>query len=276
MRGNPVNSWNMRILLCLLAIPAALFAGEYKLIDGFVWTNAGGGELTADLYLPEGAGPFPVVVYLHGGGWTSGDRKQLRRQAAHFAELGIAGFAIDYRLAPAHKYPAAFEDAEAAVKWVRDNAAKYRFDPTRIAAAGSSAGGHLAALLGTRGKGASHVDAVVAFNPVLDLSDPRGGEAGNIKFLGGKCADVPALCKEASPIAQVRPNLPPFLILHGTADENVPYRQATAMIAALRAAGDPVELFTAEEGKHTFWATEKWYKPTERAMETFLLKLFKM
>ena len=275
MKSNPINSWNMRIPFCLLAISAVLFAGEYKLTDGFVWRKAGGLELTADLYLPQGAGPFPVVVYLHGGGWTSGDRKQLRRQAAHLAELGIAGFAIDYRLAPANKYPAAFEDAESAVKWVRDNATQYRFDPTRIAAAGSSAGGHLAALLGTRGRGESRVNAVVAFNPVLDLSEPRGGEAGNIKFLGGKCGDLPASCKEASPLAQVRPNLPPFLILHGTADENVPYRQATEMVAALNAAGDSVELFTAQDGKHTFWATEKWYKPTEQAMETFLLKVFK-
>ena len=265
------------LLIFSLVIPAATAAlapGEYELTEGFVWASPNGQELKADLYLPEGPGPFPVAVYLHGGGWTSGDRKQLRRQAAHMAEMGVAGFAIDYRLAPQNKYPAAWEDAQAAIAWVRNNAAQYHFDAGRIAAAGSSAGGHLAALLGTRGTGEARIHAVVAFNPVLDLSEARNGESGNIKFLGGTCVQKLTACREASPVDQVRPHAPPFLILHGTADENVPYHQATHMVELLRAAGDPVELFTAEGGAHTFWSTEKWYKATEKIMETFLLKEF--
>jgi dipeptidyl aminopeptidase/acylaminoacyl peptidase len=115
---------------------------------------------------------------------------------------------------------------------------------------------------------------MVAFNPVLDLSGPRNGETGNIRFLGGKCAEMPQACREASPVMQVRPHAPPFLILHGTADDNVPYAQATHMVQALKAAGNQVELFTAEGGGHTFWATEKWYKSSERVMEAFLLKVF--
>jgi acetyl esterase/lipase len=108
---------------------------------------------------------------------------------------------------------------------VRDNALKYHFDATRIAAIGSSAGGHLASLLGTGGKGSASVNAVVAFNPVLDLTDSTHGEGSNIKFLGGSCAEHLAACKEASPVLQ------------------------------------------AEGGKRTFWSTEKWYGPTEQAME---------
>ena len=264
----------MRTLLGILVLQAALYAGDYKLTEGFVWASPGGQELKADLYLPSGAGPFPVAVYLHGGGWTGGDRQQLRRQAAHMAEMGVAGLAIDYRLAPQNKYPAAFEDAKAAVAWVRDNASTYHFDTARIVAVGSSAGGHLAALLGTSGKGASHVDAVVAFNPVLDLSEARNGESGNIKFLGGTCAEKMVACREASPVMQVHAGAPPFLLLHGTADENVPYHQAAHMVEVLKAAGDSVELFTAEGGAHTFWSTAKWYKVSEAAMETFVLKVF--
>ncbi len=264
----------MRVLLFCLLFSSVLQAGEFKLIDGLVWASPDHQDLKADLYLPAGPSPFPVAVYLHGGGWTSGDRKQLRRQAAHMAELGVAGFAIDYRLAPENKYPAAFEDAKAAIAWVREHAAEYHFDAKRIAAVGSSAGGHLAALLGTSGDGAFHVDAVALFNPVLDLTETRAGESGNIKFLGGTCAEKAAACKEASPLLQVRSGLPPFLIMHGTADENVPYHQATKMVAALQAAGDPVELFTADGGAHTFWSTEKWYKPSEMALEKFLMKVF--
>jgi alpha-L-fucosidase 2 len=264
-----------KIITGLLVLQTTLGAAGFQLTDGFIWSSPHGQDLKADLYLPDGPGPFPVAVYIHGGGWTSGDRKQLRRQAAHMAELGVAGFAIEYRLALENKYPAAFEDAQAAVKWVREHASEYHFDSTRIAAVGSSAGGHLASLLGTSGKGPAAVNAVVAFNPVLDLADTTRSEAGNIKFLGGPCAEHAAACREASPVAQVHPHMPPFLILHGTADENVPYQQAVHMVEALKAAGDPVEFFSADGGKHTFWSTEKWYAPTEHAMEVFLLKVFK-
>jgi acetyl esterase/lipase len=139
---------------------------------------------------------------------------------------------------------------------------------------GSSAGGHLASLLGTSGKGPSRVDAVVAFNPVLDLTDATRSDTSVVRFIGGPCAEHADVCKEASPLHQVHAGTPPFLILHGTEDENVPYHQATEMVKALKAAGDPVEFFSAEGGKHTFWSTEKWYSPTEKAMETFLLKVF--
>ncbi len=262
---------------CFLALAALLAAAaaepERFKLETFVWSNPGGKDLEADLYLPNGPGPFPVVVYLHGGGWTSGDRKQLRRQAAHMAEAGFAGFAIDYRLAPANPYPAAWDDSKAAVAWVRAHAGKYNFDARRVAAAGSSAGGHLAALLGTSGKGESAVAAVVAFNPVLDLTEVRNKESGNIKFLGGTCAEKRDICREASPVFQVHRGMPPFLILHGTDDDNVPYRQATHMTEAMKALGQDVTLFTAPQAGHTFWSTEKWYATTEHEMEAFLRKV---
>ena len=91
------------------------------------------------------------MVYIHGGGWSGGERTQLRRQAAYLAARGIAGMAIDYRLSGQANYPAALEDCLDAVRWLRANAGKYGVDPARVAAAGSSAGGHLAALLGRDG-----------------------------------------------------------------------------------------------------------------------------
>jgi acetyl esterase/lipase len=269
-----LEGFALHIIIALTLLTAATLSAQPNIVEGFVWASPNGQDLKADLYLPGGAGPFPVVVFLHGGGWTSGDRKQLRRQAADMVQKGVAGFAVDYRLAPQDKYPAAFEDAQAAVKWVRDNAAKYHFDTTRIAAAGSSAGGHLACLLGTSGQGAARVNAVVAFNPVLDLSDATMNDASVVKFLGGTCAEQAKKCREASPLLNVHPHLPPFLILHGTADQSVPYTQATHMVAALKKAGNAVEFFSADGGAHTFWSTEKWYAPSEKAMEIFLLTTF--
>jgi acetyl esterase len=258
-----------------LIAASTLMAQTPPSVEGFVWSSPNGQDQKADLYLPKGDGPFPVAIYLHGGGWTGGDRKQFRRQAVHMAELGIAGFSIDYRLAPANLYPAAWEDTQAAVKWVRDNAAKYHFDTKRIAAVGGSAGGNLAALLGTSGSGPTHVDAVVAFNPALDLSDTGGQVKPTItKYLGGTCDQMPVECKEASPLQLVHPNMPPFLILHGTADPSVPFAEATRMVAALKAAGNQVELFTAEGGVHSFFSSPPWYAPTEKALELFLLKIF--
>jgi len=129
-------------------------------------------------------------------------------------------------------------------------------------------------LLGTSGMGLSHVNTMVAFNPVLDLSDTTRSEASVVKFLGRTCAALAAVCKQASPVMQVRLKLPPFLIVHGTADENVPYGQAVHMVALLKTAADRVESFTADGGTHTFWSADTWYAPTEKAMETFLLKVF--
>lgn len=241
----------------------------FEFVEGQVWASPQGIDLKADYYLPQGSGPFPAVVYLHGGGWSSGDRKQLRRQAAHFASTGIMGFAIEYRLSGQAPYPAAYEDSKAAVEWLRANASKFRVDPRRIYAAGSSAGGHLAALLGVRGA----VAGVVAFNPVLDLSGMPPDSNSIKRFLDGTCAEKADLCRDASPVTQVSGSAPPFLILHGTADKTVPYAQAEAMTEKLKAAGASVKLFTAPDAPHTFWAQKQWYWPTLEAMESFLRSL---
>jgi len=241
---------------------------EFRPAVGFA--RRGEIELKADLYLPRGAGPFAAVVYIHGGGWSGGERTQLRHPAAYLAARGVAAAAIDYRLSGQAQYPAALEDCLEAVRWLRANAGQYRIDPARIAAAGSSAGGHLAALLGVTARGPDKLRAVVALNPVLDLTamDPRS--ASIQRFLGAPCADAQAVCEQASPYWQATAQAPPFLIAHGTADQIVPYAQAEAMAAKLTSLGVPVRLFTAEEGPHTFWANPRWLPGIQEAMESFL------
>jgi acetyl esterase/lipase len=230
-----------------------------------VFGQADGMELKADLYLPQGPGPFPAALYLHGGGWTGGDRTQLKRQAAYLASFGVLGLAIEYRLAPESTYPAQIDDARAGVRWLRENRGKYRIDTNRIFAVGSSAGGHLAAMLGAMGD----VTAVITFNPVLDLTSLSGGSSIT-KLLGGSCQERPELCRQASPVYRVSGRSAPMLILHGTVDQTVPYSQATAMLEKLKAAGVRAELFTAEGGPHTFWANPRWYQGWQDAVVRFL------
>ena len=245
--------------------------------------------LVLDLYLPDGGdGPFPAVVYIHGGGWNSGSRGQFRPQATHMASKGFVGASIDYRLAPGQRFPAALHDAKAAVRWLRANASTYNIDPSRIGAAGGSAGGHLAALLGTTQGIAgfegganpgfsSAVQAVAAFDSVLDLVSLAGSSANFEieQFLGVSFADDPDLWAHASPISHVTGGSAPFLFLHGTADTSIPYSQSVDMMNALLAVGVPAEIFRAEGATHAFFQNPPWYQPTLEAMENFFVRMLR-
>jgi pectinesterase len=281
----------MRLLALLAAASAWAQTAPFTVPDNVeiqtvVYSHAGGVELKADLYLPKTGGPFPAVVYIHGGGWSSGDRTQLRRQAAHMTGKGAVGMAIEYRLAGQALFPAAVYDSKEAVRWLRASAARYRVDTSRIAAAGSSAGGHLAAFLGVtngvaefEGQGccreqSSSVMAVVALNPVLDLTVMSHRDSMVTKFLGKSIAEAPELYRKASPLFQVTARAVPMLIAHGTADETVPYAQATAMVQKMKEFGVEVELFSAPGAPHTFWAQKQWYEQGLKAFEAFLIKQF--
>jgi len=264
------------VILCVAGLaqgPAPLPDGVERRAD-VVYATHGSRQMHMDLYLPtRGQGPFPAVVYIHGGAWRGGNRSQFDRQAAYMAAHGFTGVCIEYRLSGEAKYPAAFDDAVAAVRWVRDHAAEYRIDPKRIGTAGGSSGGHLAALLGTM-KGRI-VQAVAAFNPVLDLpalahSDPASGFI--LDLLGAAYSENPGLWAEASPITNAGAGSAPFLLLHGDADTTVPYSQSVAMRDKLQAAGVAVELFTAPGADHGFFNNPPWFEPTEKRMEEFFVK----
>lgn len=269
-------------LLCL----AAAAAGQqqdppFRLPDGvdlkpdLVYASPGGRDLRLDLYAPaSGAGPFPAVVYIHGGGWSGGNKKAFSRQAAHMAANGFIGACIQYRLSGEAKYPAAFDDAKAAVAWMRANAAKYRLDASRIGAAGGSAGGHLVAMLGMADLG---IKAVAAFNPAVDLvtggkrnPDARSGPI--YSFLGYTYAERPQVWEEASPSLHVTRGAPPFLFLHGMADMTVPYQQSVEMMKKLQAAGVRAELYSAEGAGHGFFNRPPYFEPALKRMEEFFTK----
>jgi len=259
-----------------------------------VYSSVGSRELHLDLFLPkEGAGPFPAVVYIHGGAWSGGNKNAFQRQAAYMATKGYVGACIQYRLSGEARYPAAVHDSKAAVRWLRANAARYRIDPKRMGAAGGSAGGHLVAFLGTTGEKkefegqggnaglSTRVRAVAAFNPVLDMTmvrmrDPAASAGGALeKFLGASYAERPDLYAEASPITHVSRDSAAFLFLHGAADTTVPYQQSVEMMKKLKEAGVYADLFSAEDARHGFFNSPPWYEPTLKKMEEFFNRFLK-
>jgi len=227
------------------------------------YANVGGESIRLDAFVPNGPGPFPAVILVHGGGWNGGDKSGGAQKGytapmdEPLARAGFAWFEINYRLAPRHPYPACIDDVETAIRWVRAHAAEYRVDPRRIALAGESAGGHLVELAGVRADASTRVAAVVAFYGNSDLlaeERERGGFTTNLGqlFPGHSRLDdaTTALLKSASAVYQVRPGLPPFLLLHGNADRSVPYQRSVDLRASLQAAGVPCELITIPGGVH--------------------------
>ncbi|MBK7926949.1 MAG: alpha/beta hydrolase [Bryobacterales bacterium] len=288
-----------RLLLLLLPalLPTLLLAQRQdppfslpesvELRRNLVYARYGQRELKADLYLPKsGPGPFPAVVYVHGGGWKNGSKTAFSRHAAHMATRGYAGLCIEYRLSGEATFPAALHDVKAAVRYLRAQAASLRLDSSRIGAAGGSAGGHLVALLGVspqrpewEGDGgnpthSSAVQAVAAFNPAVDLvafGTLRSNDANNsvAAFLGAPFTAKPDLWKDATPITHAGKHSPPFLFLHGDADTTVPIAQSQKMLDTLKAAGIRAEILVAPGAGHGFFNRPPWFEPTLRRMAEF-------
>ncbi|WP_020649049.1 alpha/beta hydrolase [Solimonas variicoloris] len=211
--------------------------------------------LTLDVYEPVGDGPFPAVLLIHGGAWQRGSRAHMAPVARQLAAHGYVAVNVDYRLAPAYRFPAPLQDLQQALRWTQANAARYRIDPQRLAAWGYSAGANLAALLGGIGTappyGAASVRlrAVVAGGTPADLTrfpDNRMVEA----YLGAPCSQAAALCRAASPALQVDAQDPPVFLYHGSGDRLVPIAQAQTYRQALDAAGVPNALFVVSGAGH--------------------------
>lgn len=195
---------------------------------------------------------LPLVVFIHGGGWRSGSKERgYDRLAPLVATTRYVGATIGYRLTPSGAiWPAQIHDCKGALRWLRANAARFGIDPARVAVWGTSAGGHLAALLGTSAGEASlegphgntehtsRVQAAIDFCGPADMRFAADGARSQLSALfGGSGEAIRALATSASPIVFVDRDDPPFLIVHGEDDRTVPIRQSTAFDAALRAAG---------------------------------------
>jgi acetyl esterase/lipase len=213
-----------------------------------------------DIYIPEGTGPFPVVVLIHGGAFMMGDKSGEASNAAALVANGIAAVSINYRLSGEAKFPAQIEDCKAAVRFLRANATKYNLNPDKIGSWGASAGGNLSSLLGTSSgvaelEGASLgnsgfsskvIASVDWFGPINFLTmDTEASSLGftlstnsstspESKLMGAAVQTIPAQVAKANPATYISADDAAFFIQVGSLDRNIPYTQSLNFYNALK------------------------------------------
>ena len=241
-------------------------------------------SLHLDAHIPPGKGPFPAVILVHGGGWTAGTKTAnfLLPLFEPLTKTGYTWFTIDYRLAPQHPYPAAVEDVENAIVFVKNHAREYKLNPRKIALMGESAGGHLVNLTGARNRRPADVAAVVSFYGPIDMvkyaigfqeKPPTGAMRGFFEITQWDDAAMAKL-REASPATYLGRKTPPFLFIQGTADAAVPYEQATLAVELFKKAGIPCELITVQDGVHGVinWEKDPKFQAYKSEMTAWLYK----
>jgi acetyl esterase/lipase len=246
--------------------PAQSAAGPVH--ENIPYGTANGETLLLDIFEPTGIAEHPraAVILIHGGGWTSLDKSTMRTLALFLMRSGFVAVSVDYRLFhdDKNRWPAQLDDVQRSVRWLRANAAKYNVAPEHIGAYGHSAGAQLAALLGmldTRDNSdaalaqySSKVQAVVdssgptEFTPAPDDSD-RGKFLS--AFFGATSSAHPEIWRDASPVSHVSKSNAPFLIIHGTRDEQVSIAQAQTLYDKLTEAGADVK-FLRLDSDHMF------------------------
>lgn len=247
-----------------IAEPSVSFENNMWVMRDIRYGEVDGYPLLLDAYLPADDEVHPALIYIHGGGWRSGD-KAGGFQAVRGDQLiaaGIAVFSINYRLSGVAPYPAAVEDCLTAIRWIRANAAELNIDPDRLAVWGASAGGHLALMMGYLEPGSEDLDAegnrlqnfvrcIVDKNGPTDLAaDDMHHERALLLFMATTRDQDPERYREASPLTHLSADDPPVLIMHGTEDQTVPYSQTVALTEKLDELGIEYELFTFEGAGH--------------------------
>jgi acetyl esterase/lipase len=257
-----------KVALVAAGLCACLMAEDRKDVE---YGRAGGQALLLDLHVPDGAGPFPAAILVHGGGFDEGSRAtNVRPLFAPLADAGFAWFSIDYRLAPKAKLPDAVEDLRSAIRWVKSHAAEFHVDTSKIALIGESAGGFLVNYQGTHETADTKVRAVVDFYGPVDYEklalerqahperfnmasiNRHAANGGGIHYFGADALDEAGRAKvrAAQPIHAVHKGMPPFLCIHGTKDDQVTFDQSPSMCDTMHKAGAVCELIAIEGGGH--------------------------
>lgn len=224
-----------------------------------------------DLHVPDGPGPFPAAILVHGGGFDEGSKStNVKPLFAPLEEAGFAWFSIDYRMAPKFRFPQANEDVNSSIEWLKEHAAEYRVNPNKIVLIGESAGGFLVNYAGTHETKDTRVAAVVDLYGPVDygkLAEQRrdhperfnmttinrhAANGGGIHFFGADALDEIGLkrLRTVAPIFAVHKGMAPFFIIHGDKDDQVAFDQSPAMCQAMKKVGAPCELVTVVGGGH--------------------------
>lgn len=228
-------------------------------IPDLVFKRTGGTRLKLDLYYPRGVPePFPLVIWILGGEWREKGREATGSLVGWLTEHGFAVAGIEYRTSEQAAFPAQIQDCTAAVRWLRAHAGKYDLDPNRLGVWGDAAGGQLAMLVGSASdigafnegkvepKISSQVKAVCSFYGPADLGDLPAMQDAVTDLLGAPPEVRPDLAKAASPLTYVSDDSPPHLLIHGTADQIIPFSHSVRLHDALKAHGVPVALIPVE------------------------------
>lgn len=254
----------------ILLVAAAGLASGHSL-ENIEYAQTSGQILHMDGFVPDGPGPHPAAIIVHGGAWVTGDKvRNVRPLFKPLADANIAWFSIEYRLLRGNSpetlisleglatLASASDDVRSAVAYVRDHSEEWNIDPDRIVLIGESAGAHLASMAALRPAPGKPVQAVVAFYSPSDLeklarTSPRIPDAIR-NMVKGTPLETMILSglHQLSPQTWVSKNAPPFLLIHGTADGLVPFDQSEAMCDALRSAGASCELFPVAGAGHGF------------------------
>ena len=265
----------MVICAVLIVAPSCEPGSGVEIITDGEYGYGGPNQLKLDIIRPSNppSGRMPVVVYIHGGGWVDGSKTEGRDLLEPLAERGYFCVSIDYSFTSQQSFPRQIKDAKCAIRYLRAHADYYGIDSDKIGVWGSSAGGHLAALVGTsagaddlEGHGgwpehSSRVQAVCDwFGPSDFVAFAQQGpsigrdvaSAGSVESLlvGGAILENQAAARWASPVTYVSPHDPPFLVVHGTADDRVPFAQSEILVAALQAKGVWVEFIPMQGAGH--------------------------
>lgn len=247
----------------------------YEAINDISYANNDNPRQQLDLFLPtnDASEPRPLLVFIHGGAWKGGNKRSGLNQLRTFLDGEYVGASIAYRLSGEAIWPAQIHDCKAAIRWLRGNAKQHGIDPERIVVFGTSAGGHLVAMLGTsgdveelEGKLGEHLDQSSHVNGVIDFFGPSdilsmgqspaidhdAADSPEAKLVGGKLADNQEQARSASPTTYVTKDDAPHFIAHGNKDRLVPFEQSELLHAKLKAANVASHFIRMENGGHGF------------------------
>ena len=267
-----------------VAKPADPSADAFKAREDVTYLTRPSGPLQLDVYTPNGNGPFPAIIVLHGGGWESGSRQMERSLAKRLTQSGFAAVPLSYRLGPEGRFPGDVLDIKAGIRWLRAQAAEFNIDPRFIGIVGGSAGGHLAAFMGATnglprfddGPGDSRVQAVVdidgaaAFPDAVLIAREEGKQGATSRYLGGPYSRRRETWFAASPLTWVGPNSAPTLFIDSNgATPVLPGRPE--MRARLNALGIASNIIDMPAGTpHPFWLVEPWFTPVAGQVADFM------
>ena len=250
-------------------------------------------ELQLDVFYPSTSltKKRTAIIFIHGGGWRSGDKTMHHALMQHLAAIGYVGITPEYRLSTEALFPAAVEDIQAAIRWTRKNAAQYNIDPDKIVIAGHSAGGELAAFIGTlegeysltnkktTSKWSSKANAVIDVDGTLSFVHPESSETkpdqkrtGSALWLGYLPAENPDLFKEASPLSHAGPQCPPYLFINSSVDRMHAGREDFITILNQHAIHSQTKTFA--DAPHTFCFFRPWFDDIVNTIDHFLIRIF--